>query len=78
MQKVVLIAVILVLGTLTQCGVHHRADRTTGGKAAYGMATVSSKGKIRKKKKSGRHSFGQKPRKPKLTPEFRKKNPWAG
>jgi hypothetical protein len=79
MQKIFLIACILILVTLNQCAAQRRADRTSSGKAAYGVATVSGNGKIKKVKKSHRRkTLKAKARRAKETPAFRKKSVWAG
>jgi hypothetical protein len=79
MQKLVGIAIILVLASFTDCRAQRRADRTASGKAAYGVATVSGSGKIGKVKRA-RHkkSANAKSRRAKRTPGFRKKQIWAG
>ncbi len=77
MQRIVVLALVLIIGLLSQCSARRKAERTSTGRAAYGLA-VSSGGKVRKARKSRRDPFKVKSRKPKLTPEYRKKDPWAG
>jgi hypothetical protein len=79
MRKIILIACVLILASLTPGFGQRRADRTSSGKAAYGVATVSGNGKIKKVKKGRRKkAIKAKTRRARKTPEFRKKEIWAG
>lgn len=71
-----LIFLVVVLCSLTQCASKRRADRTSSGKAAYGVATVRN-GKVKRTKKARRQKAA-KARKQKDVPSYRKKDPWAG
>jgi hypothetical protein len=78
MQKIVVLVSILIVASLnnTIAQRQRRADRTTSGRAAYGLATVSRTGKIRKVKKARRQKAVR--RKSRAVPTYRKRQNWAG
>jgi hypothetical protein len=81
MQKIIFIALILVVISTTDSSAQRksRAERTSGGKAAYGVATVSGNGKIKKAKKGRKEkAVRRKTRASKGKPAYRKKQNWAG
>lgn len=81
MQKIIVIAFVLIAASINDSFAQrlHRADRTSAGKAAYGVATVSGNGKIRKVRKARKEkAVKRKTRAVKGKPAFRKKQNWAG
>jgi hypothetical protein len=81
MQKIVVIALILVVASLNESFGQRkrRAERTSAGKAAYGVATVSGKGKVKKVRKARKEkAVRRKTRAAKSKPAYRKKQNWAG
>lgn len=81
MQKIIVIVSILIVASVNDCVAQRqrRADRTSSGRAAYGVATVSGNGRIGRVKKSRREKVvKRKTRGVKGKPAFRKKQNWAG
>jgi|GEM_PF-5461613 len=81
MLRIILIASILIVVSINESSAQRtrRADRTSSGKAAYGLSTVSRSGKIGKAKKArSKKAVRRKTRAPKGKPGFRKVQNWAG
>jgi hypothetical protein len=79
MLKIILIVSFLIIASMSDCLAQRRAERTSSGKAAYGIATVSGNGRIKNVKKvRKKKAVKRKTRVKKGKPYFRKKQNWAG
>jgi hypothetical protein len=81
MQKSIAILLVLIALSINDSFAQRqrRADKTSAGRAAYGVATVSKSGKIKKVRKTRKDkAVKRKTRAVKGKPAFRKKQNWAG
>ena len=78
MQKISFLILVLLLGYVNNgFAQKKRADKTSGGKAAYGVSIVKSNGKVKKPKKGKKEKIARR-KKHKSTPSYRKTQNWAG